>query len=50
VNAPTLALGNWKIELEGNNLVFKYNNTKVAKMETSGKFISKNDLRAFGTP
>ena len=42
--------GNWKIELDGNHLVFKYNNTKVLKIETTGKVISKDDLRAFGTP
>jgi hypothetical protein len=42
--------GNWKIELDGNNLVFKYNNAKVLKIETTGKVISKDDVRAFGNP
>jgi hypothetical protein len=50
VNSTALALGNWKIELDGNNLAFKYNGTKVFKLETTGKVISKNDVRAFGTP
>ena len=45
----TMSVGAWTMEVVSNELVFKYNGTKVAKIGTNGLITSANDLAAFGT-
>ena len=48
----TLKLGNWTITADGtssNALVFSYNGTDVAKLETDGELIVEDNITAFGS-
>ena len=45
----TMSVGAWTMEVVSNELVFKYNGTKVAKIGTNGLITSANDMAAFGT-
>lgn len=49
VKATTVALGDWTIKVDTNELVFVYNTTEVFKIGTSGAVTSANDITAFGT-
>ena len=42
--------GNWSIEVNSDNLIFKYGADTVLRIEPSGKVISKNDVKGFGSP
>jgi len=39
-STPLLASGNWRVEVVADELVFKYNNTIVAKIGTDGSVVS----------
>jgi len=49
VKATTVALGDWTIKVDTNELVFVYNTTEVFKIGTNGAVTSANDITAFGT-
>ena len=39
----------WTIELDGNNLLFKYNGTAKIKFAEDGEIVTVDDVTAFGT-
>ncbi|NRA49253.1 MAG: hypothetical protein HRU12_08970 [Phaeodactylibacter sp.] len=48
--ASAFRLGDWKIELSGNDLVFDYNGTDVFRISTTGALTAADDITAFGSP
>ena len=42
--------GNFTIYQSGNKLYFAYNGTTIASMDSSGSFITVNNITAYGTP
>lgn len=48
-NSILFGSSKWSIELDGNNLVFKYNGTAKIKFVDDGEIVSVDDLTAFGT-
>jgi hypothetical protein len=52
VTAPTvlLASGGFSITQESTKLVFKYNGTTIASMDSTGNIISAANITAYGTP
>ena len=51
VAAATSSLNttSWVIEQVGNDLLFKYSGTTVAKLTSAGAFVAKDDVTAFGS-
>ena len=51
VAAATSSLNttSWVIEQVGNDLLFKYSGTIVAKLTSAGAFVAKDDVTAFGS-
>lgn len=48
-NSILFGSSKWSIELDGNNLVFKYNGTGKIKFVDDGEIVSVDDVTAFGT-
>jgi hypothetical protein len=48
-NSILFGSSKWSIELDGNNLVFKYNGTGKIKFVDDGEIVTVDDLTAFGT-
>ena len=48
-NAIQFGTSKWTIELDGNNLVFKYNGTAKIKFADDGEIVTVDDVTAFGT-
>lgn len=46
----TVNFGNFTITPSGSKLVFNYNGTPVASLDSSGNFISLANVTAYGTP
>ena len=46
----SLDLGNWTLEQDGTDLVFKYNGTKAFSLTSGGIMTVTDDVVAFGTP
>jgi hypothetical protein len=42
-------IGNWKLDLSGNDLTFEYNGAAKAKLSSTGTFTVVGDVVAFGT-
>ena len=50
-NATKIAnSGGWQVAPNGSYLEFSYNGTLVASLDTSGNFIAKANVTAYGTP
>ena len=49
-NAASLVNGSWSIVPNGTKLEIRYNNVAVASFDTTGAFISANNVTGFGTP
>lgn len=49
LNATTISLGDWDIELSGINLNFKYNGTSVASLSSNGFFVAEGNITAYGS-
>jgi hypothetical protein len=43
------AYGDWTISVSGTSLIFSYNGTAVAKIESNGHITSVHDVTAYGT-
>jgi len=55
VNGPvaessTLTTANFIVQQSGSKLIFYYNSTPIASLDSSGNFVSLADSTAFGTP
>lgn len=48
-NAIRFGASKWTIELDGNNLLFKYNGTAKIKFADDGEIVTVDDVAAFGT-
>jgi len=48
--AGTFAMGSWTLVPSGTKLLFKYNGTTVASLDSSGNFISAANMSAYTTP
>lgn len=48
-NITTLNIGLWSLAVSGTSLVFSYNGTGVAKIDSNGHITSANDVTGFGT-
>jgi hypothetical protein len=48
-NAIQFGSSKWTIELDGNNLLFKYNGTAKIKFADDGEIVTVDDVTAFGT-
>ena len=48
-NAIAFGSSKWTIELDGNNLLFKYNGTAKIKFAEDGEIVTVDDVAAFGT-
>jgi hypothetical protein len=46
----SLDLGNWTLEQDGTDLVFKYNGTAAFSLTSGGALTVSDDITAFGTP
>lgn len=42
-------IGNWKLDLSGNDLTFNYNGTAMMKLTSTGALTTVGDITAFGT-
>ena len=50
VQTANLSIGSWDITLDGADLRFRYNNTDVFRITTTGGVIAAGDVTAFGAP
>lgn len=52
LEAPTsiINIGDWAIAIDGNDLVFHYNEVDVLKVTTTGEVIAKSTLTSNGAP
>lgn len=49
VTTTAIAMGNWTIKLDTNELIFEYNGTDVFKLGTNGAVTSADNVTAYGT-
>lgn len=49
-NAANLVTTNYSIVESGGKLLIKYGSTTIASIDSSGAFVAKDDITAYGTP
>jgi hypothetical protein len=48
-NATSLVAANFSVVQSGTNLLFQYNSTTIAVLDSTGKFTAKDDVTAYGS-